>query len=64
MVRMKRNKNGEEEFEVKETYIDEYGVQRERIKKVKYKKDANGNDVVEEEYIDPKTGLKYKIEKK
>jgi len=33
MVRMKKNAKGEMEYEIKETYIDENGVKRERIVK-------------------------------
>jgi len=39
-VRVVRNKNGEEEYEIKEEYIDEFGIKRTQIKKVKYMKDA------------------------
>lgn len=40
IVRVVRNKNGEEEYEIKEEYIDEFGIKRTQIKKVKYMKDA------------------------
>lgn len=39
-MRIKRNKDGEEEYEIKEEYIDEFGIKRTQIKTVKYKKDA------------------------
>lgn len=64
IVRVVRNAYGEEEYEIKEEYIDEFGIKRTQIKKVKYTKDANGNMVATESYIDPKTGQKMTITKK
>lgn len=63
-VRMMKDKNGNEYYEVEETYIDENGNVQTRIKRMKFKKDQYGNDITEEEYIDPKTGKKIKVEKR
>ncbi|KRX10902.1 hypothetical protein PPERSA_12026 [Pseudocohnilembus persalinus] len=63
-VRMIKDKNGNEFFEQEEEYTDENGNVQKRVKKMKFKKDQYGNDVTEEEYVDPKTGQKVKIEKR
>jgi golgin subfamily A member 4 len=63
-VRMRKNKLGEEEWEVQEEFIDEFGNKRVQAKRIKYRKDGLGNEIMEEEYVDPQTGKRMKVEKK
>lgn len=63
-VRMMRDKNGNEYYEMEEEYIDEFGNKQTRIKRMEFKKDRHGNDITVEEYIDPKTGKKVRVEKR
>lgn len=39
-------------YEVEEEYVDEFGRKQKRVKQIKVKKDRNGNEIVEEEYVD------------
>lgn len=63
-MRMVKNKHGEEEYEIEEEFVDEKGVKKKIIKKMKFKTDPNGNLLTQEEFIDHKTGQKMKIDKK
>ncbi|KAL4510825.1 hypothetical protein ABPG72_004979 [Tetrahymena utriculariae] len=63
-VKMVKNQNGEEEYEIEEKYLDENGIERTRIKKMKVKQDANGEEYTEEVYVDPSTGQKMHVIKK
>ncbi|EGR29468.1 phage head-tail family protein, putative [Ichthyophthirius multifiliis] len=78
-VKMVKNANGDEEYEIEEKYIDENGQEKVRVKKMKVKKDQviftflyfiklyiiqNGNEYTEEQFIDPNTGKKVNVVKK
>ncbi|KAL4479494.1 hypothetical protein ABPG72_011816 [Tetrahymena utriculariae] len=63
-VKMTKNQKGEEEYEIQEEYIDEFGNKKIRNKKMIISKDKDGNEIITEEYIDPKTGKKITVQKK
>lgn len=49
---------------MQEEFTDENGNKKIQAKRIKYRKDVNGNEVMEEEYVDPTTGRRMKVEKK
>ncbi|EGR34049.1 phage head-tail family protein, putative [Ichthyophthirius multifiliis] len=63
-VRMMKNAKGEEEYEVQEEYIDEFGNKQKITKKMIIQKDKDGNEIITESYIDPKTGKLIQVQKK
>ncbi|CAK93569.1 unnamed protein product (macronuclear) [Paramecium tetraurelia] len=61
--KLQGNDGDEERFEVEEEYVDENGQKQKRIKQVRIKKDKNGVEYVEEEYVMP-DGKKLKVAKR